>query len=117
MNSKAIIFLLMVLLLGTSVNLKAQRVILTDSIGDPDLKVFVTTDTIMADLYVCVVDSMKKVNKDGQWFYVSQTNMATLKIQVLSSPQKADLIICYVTDPKKAGWINPNKRFLYRKRK
>ena len=106
----------MILLLAAGVSIKAQRVILTDSIGGPDVKVFVTTDTTMADLYVCVVDSMKKVNKDGQWFYVSQANMATLKIQVLSAPQKADLVICYVTDPKKAGWINPNKRFLYRKR-
>lgn len=106
----------MILFLGTGVSLKAQRVILTDSIGGPDVKVFVTTDTTMADLYVCVVDSMHKVNKDGQWFYVPQTNMAALKIQVLTVPQKADLIICYVTNPKKAGWINPNKRFLYRKR-
>ncbi len=106
----------MILFLGTGVSVKAQRVILTDSIGGPDVKVFVTTDTTMADLYICVVDSMHKVNKDGQWFYVPQTNMAALKIQVLTAPQKADLIICYVTNPKKAGWINPNKRFLYRKR-
>jgi len=106
----------MILFLAAGLSLKAQRVILTDSIGDPDVKVVVTTDTTMADLYVCVVDSMHKVNKDGQWFYVPQTNMAALKIQVLTAPQKADLVICYVTNPKKAGWINPNKRFLYRRR-
>jgi len=97
--------------------LKAQRIFMTDSIANADIKVYVTTDSTAADLKVCVVDSVHKVYKDGIWYVVNQLQLSTLTVKMVNDPLDADIKIYYVTQPKKAGWIDTNKRFYYRRKK
>lgn len=98
-------------------SMQAQRIFITDSIPKPDLKVFITTDSLTADLKVCLVDSVKKVYKDGTWFMVNQYQMSNLSVMTVTNPLEADLRIFYVSHSKQAGWIDTNKRFMYRRKK
>lgn len=112
-----IFFLLAVLICITHSNLQAQRIFITDSVEIADIKAYITTDSTAADLKVCMVDSAFKAYKDGIWYVVNQVQFSFLTVKMVSNPLDADIKIYYVSLPKKAGWIDANKRFYYRRKK
>ena len=97
----------------THLTSQAQRIYLTDSIPKPDVKVFITNDSLTADLKICLVDSLQKVKRDGLWFMVNQVQQSNLIVKVETNPLKANIRIYYVQNPRQAGWIDSNKRFYY----
>ncbi|MCX6232761.1 MAG: DUF6150 family protein [Bacteroidetes bacterium] len=117
MKKVQIFFLLAVIICISHTTLHAQRIFLTDSVKNADIKVFVTSDSTNADLKVCLVDSVKKVYKDGTWFMVNQVQFSNLSVKIVTNPLESDLKIYYVSLPKKAGWVDTNKRFYYRRKK
>ncbi len=116
MNKIRVLILIIFSVSITQFTMQAQRIFVTDSIPKPDLKVFITSDSLTADMKVCLVDSVKKVYKDGIWFMVSQYQLSNLSVKFVTNPYEADLRIFYVSQPKQAGWIDTNKRFYYRRK-
>ena len=102
-----------VILSLTHLTLKGQRIYLSDSIPRPDFKAYVTTDVTKADLKVFLTDSVKKIYKNGIWYMTNQLEQIDLIVKMVNNPLIANIKIYYVSDPKEAGWINPNKRFYY----
>jgi len=114
---RKIFFLMAVFVCIAQSSLYAQRIFITDSINNADIKVYVTTDSTTADLKVCMVDSAFKVYKDGIWYLVNQVQQSKLSVKIVNNPLDADFRIFYVSNSRNAGWINSNIKYYYRRKK
>lgn len=70
-------------------------------------------DSTLADIWVCVVDSVSKVYKEGQWYLVDNSLESLFNFAFTQDENLADMKVYYVMDPKSAGWRNTAKRYLY----
>ncbi|MBA58294.1 MAG: hypothetical protein CMQ40_03890 [Gammaproteobacteria bacterium] len=77
----------------------------THSVPDAHMKVHVTKNPGVADLFVYPVSSMGMAKGDALWFITESRARATTRI-FLSPLAEAALIVYYVKSQAESGWRN-----------
>ena len=80
----------------------------TYSVAEAHLKVHITKNSGLADLFVCSVSSVGRATGDSIWYMTESRARATSRIY-LSALAEAALVIFFVDAPAKAGWRKARK--------
>jgi hypothetical protein len=77
-----------------------------------DFTVYVTDDTLQAEIRVFRVLNANESHQVGLWYQTNNINEASYKVFYLNDPNLADLHIFYSSDINKIGWIDESKKVL-----
>ena len=89
---------------------KAQVVFETKAVKQANVKVFVTNYASEADVVVFKTPFINNArSNNGQWYFAGTSGEAGKRICYVPSKEVADIVICYTTDSKQAGWKNKRK--------
>ena len=80
----------------------------TYSVAEAHLKVHVTKNSGLADLFVYSVSSVGRATGDSIWYMTESRARATSRIY-LSALAEAALVVFFVDAPAKAGWRKARK--------
>lgn len=75
-----------------------------------DFSVFVTDDTLQADIRVYQVSNANESQQVGLWFQTNNINEAGYKVFYLNDPNLADLHVYYSSEINKIGWISESNK-------
>lgn len=90
---------------------KAQVVTEVKTVKEANVKVFVTEYAMDADVVVFKTPFIKNAyGNKGIWYFTSVNGEANKRICFVPSKQLANIVICYTTDSKQAGWKNKRKQ-------
>ena len=90
---------------------KAQVVMVTKSVKEANVKVFVTSYESEADVLVFKTPFINNANGNaGSWYFTKNQGEANKRIYFVPGKEIADIVICYTTDSKLAGWKNKRKK-------
>ncbi len=114
MKLKVLFFSFAIILIANT--LKSQTIFKVDSVNNAHIRVYVTNEVNKADLKVYNVNTQEEANKDGLWYLTTNESEAFLKVYYFTEEKNEliDLYIYNVSDPNEAGWINNDKRYLYK---
>ncbi|MDC2964296.1 DUF6150 family protein [Gammaproteobacteria bacterium] len=80
----------------------------TYSVAEAHLKVHVTKNSGLADLFVYSVSSVGRAKGDSIWYMTESRARATSRIY-LSALAEAAIVVFFVDAPAKAGWRKAKK--------
>lgn len=110
---KKIILLLLVSVLTIGVSF-SQSLYTTEIIDSADVIIYLSNDTSQADLLAVQVTEPEMAISDGFWFFTDFKEHAMLRVFFTEDINIADIIVSYVEEDDDCGWINVQKRSLYR---
>ena len=91
----------------------SQKVFEVEYKYQADISVQVVDASYKADLLVFKAKSALEVDgNNGVWFFTKEAYTASKKLYFVSNEYQSDLRIYYVKERYKAGWKNPEKRYL-----
>lgn len=102
-------------LAAASSTVQAQIVHTVDYQKQANVKVFVTPYKYEADLVVYKTQFVQNsYGNKGIWYYTKNPAAANKKIYFIKHREEADLVVCFTTNSKEAGWQKKKKQYLFR---